>query len=291
MKRMMRSPIWVGMALLLAAATSVQASDEHSTTVSTRPESHYKNGVGMEFILIPAGSFKMGSTDGADYAYAQEKPSHQVTISQPFYLATTEVTQAQWETVMGSNPYSLERSNPYYHMPGMKDRITRPNHPATVSWQDAQNFIQKLNVREGTNRYRLPTEAEWEYAAKAGTKTDFYSGKLTYSGNSPIDPNLDKIAWYSANSSNATHPVGQKAPNAFGLYDMSGNVWEWCWDRYAEYPSKETKDYQGPEIGTYRVYRGGGWRNLAWYCRSTNRDRNYLDDKNNSLGFRVVLAK
>ena len=243
-------------------------------------------------VLIPAGPFSLGNTGSYEGEY-DEKPPVTIIISKPFYISKYEITQQQYKAVMGNNPSEFKGDN----LPVEQ-----------VSWYDALNFCNALSQSEGltpcytmngtkvtcdfeANGYRLPTEAEWEYAAKAGTKTDFYSGKLTYSGNSPIDPNLDKIAWYSANSSNATHPVGQKAPNAFGLYDMSGNVWEWCWDRYAEYPSKETKDYQGPEIGTYRVYRGGGWRNLAWYCRSTNRDRNYLDDKNNSLGFRVVKAK
>ena len=243
-------------------------------------------------VLIPAGPFSLGNTGSYEGEY-DEKPPVTIIISKPFYISKYEITQQQYKAVMGNNPSEFKGDD----LPVEQ-----------VSWYDALNFCNALSQSEGltpcytingtkvtcdfeANGYRLPTEAEWEYAAKAGTKTDFYSGKLTYSGNSPIDPNLDKIAWYSANSSNATHPVGQKAPNAFGLYDMSGNVWEWCWDRYAEYPSKETKDYQGPEIGTYRVYRGGGWRNLAWYCRSTNRDRNYLDDKNNSLGFRVVKAK
>ena len=243
-------------------------------------------------VLIPAGPFSLGNTGSYEGEY-DEKPPVTIIISKPFYISKYEITQQQYRAVMGNNPSEFKGDN----LPVEQ-----------VSWYDALNFCNALSQSEGltpcytingtkvtsdfeANGYRLPTEAEWEYAAKAGTKTDFYSGKLTYSGNSPIDPNLDKIAWYSANSSNTTHPVGQKTPNAFGLYDMSGNVWEWCWDRYAEYPSKETKDYQGPEIGTYRVYRGGGWRNLAWYCRSTNRDRNYLDDKNNSLGFRVVLAK
>ena len=243
-------------------------------------------------VLIPAGPFSLGNTGSYEGEY-DEKPPVTIIISKPFYISKYEITQQQYKAVMGNNPSEFKGDD----LPVEQ-----------VSWYDALNFCNTLSKSEGltqcytingtkvtcdfeANGYRLPTEAEWEYAAKAGTKTDFYSGKLTYSGNSPIDPNLDKIAWYSANSSNATHPVGQKAPNAFGLYDMSGNVWEWCWDRYAEYPSKETKDYQGPEIGTYRVYRGGGWRNLAWYCRSTNRDRNYLDDKNNSLGFRVVKAK
>ena len=243
-------------------------------------------------VLISAGPFSLGNTGSYEGEY-DEKPPVTIIISKPFYISKYEITQQQYKAVMGNNPSEFKGDD----LPVEQ-----------VSWYDALNFCNRLSQSEGltpcytingtkvtcdfeANGYRLPTEAEWEYAAKAGTKTDFYSGKLTYSGNSPIDPNLDKIAWYSANSSNATHPVGQKAPNAFGLYDMSGNVWEWCWDRYAEYPSKETKDYQGPEIGTYRVYRGGGWRNLAWYCRSTNRDRNYLDDKNNSLGFRVVLAK
>lgn len=113
------------------------------------------NSIGMEFIAIPAGSFAMGASDNEPDAYDSEKPQHPVTISKPFYISKYEVTQAQWEAVMGSNPYTLDRSNPYYNLPGMKERITRPTHPATVSWNDAQEFIKQLNAKEGHNRYRL----------------------------------------------------------------------------------------------------------------------------------------
>lgn len=259
---------------------------DDGTNVNTNELS--KNGMA----LIPAGSFSLGNTGSYEGEY-DEKPPVTIIISKPFRMSKCEITQKQYKAVMSNNP----------------SKFIGENLPVEqVSWYDALDFCNALSKSEGltpcytingtnvtcdfeANGYRLPTEAEWEYAAKAGTTTDFYSGKLTYSGISPLDPNLDKIAWYTANSKNTTHPVGQKAPNGFGLYDMSGNVWEWCWDRYNSYPSEATKDYQGSETGSYRVYRGGGWRNAAWYCRSTNRDRNYIDGKSNNLGFRVVLAK
>ncbi|MEH2158463.1 formylglycine-generating enzyme family protein [Nostoc sp.] len=134
------------------------------------------NSIGIEFIAIPAGSFAMGASNNQPDADNNEKPQHSVTISKPFSISKYEVTQAQWEAVMGSNPYTLDRSNPFYNLPGMKKRITRPTHPATVSWNDAQEFIKRLNAKEGHNRYRLPMEAEWEYAARAGTTTAYSFG-------------------------------------------------------------------------------------------------------------------
>lgn len=178
----------------------------------------YTNDIGMKFVKIPAGSFNIGAADAG--AYRCEQPQHRVTISRSYYISVYEVTQANWETIMGFNPYDLDRSNPYYNLPGMAERITRPDHPATVSWEDAQDFIRKLNEREDHNRYRLPTEAEWEYAARAGTTT-------TYSFGNNINE-LDRYAWYRGDfETGGTHPVGQKVPNLWGLYDVHGNVWEW----------------------------------------------------------------
>ncbi|AWB06618.1 formylglycine-generating enzyme family protein (plasmid) [Azospirillum humicireducens] len=241
------------------------------------------NGIGMEFRLIPAGSFLMGSPDSDREARDFEKPQHRVTISRPFYLARHEVTQAQWEAVMGSNPYTLDRSNPYYGLPGMAERITRPDHPATVSWNDAQRFIARLNEREGGNRYRLPTEAEWEYAARAGTTTAYSFGDNAVE--------LGRYAWYGEDfATGGTHPVGRKAPNPWGLYDIHGNAWEWVRDWYdpAYYANSPATDPQGPEQGGERVVRGGSWHTTATSWRTAFR-RSYVPDyRGISIGFRLL---
>ena len=158
----------------------------------------------MEFVLIPAGTFRMGSPDSDTEAYSDERPAHRVTISQPFYLGMYPVTQEQWEEVMGNNPSNFKDT---------------PYHPVeSVSWDDVQAFLCKLNEQEGRGDYRLPTEAQWEYACRAGTETPRYH------------PDVNTIAWYERNSNGHPQPVGQKLPNAWGLYDMLGNVGEWCHD-------------------------------------------------------------
>lgn len=239
------------------------------------------NSIGMEFIAIPAGSFLMGAKD--DKAYRSEKPQHKVTISKPFYIAKNEVTQAQWETVMGNNPYTLDRSNPYYNLPGMKERITRPEHPATVSWNDAQAFIKKLNEKEGQHQYRLPTEAEWEYAARAGTATAYSFGDNSN--------DLGRYAWYGEDFTNGgTHPVGKKLPNAWGLFDVHGNVWEWVQDKYSEtyYAQSPETDPSGPANGNQYVVRGGSWHETATSWRSSFRKTYDPDYRGISIGFRLV---
>ncbi len=211
----------------------------------------------MEFVLIPAGKFQMGSTTGE----SDEKPVHWVRISQPFYLGKYEVTQAQWKTVMGSDNPSFFKGD---------------NLPVdTVSWDDCQVFIRKLNARRDGYTYRLPSEAEWEYACRAGTTGD-YAGKL------------GARAWYYGNSGNQTHPVGWKSPNRWGLYDMHGNVWEWCQDWYGGdyYQNSPGTDPQGPSMGSDRVFRGGSWNTTAVICRSANRRRQLPDFR--GPGLRLV---
>ena len=210
----------------------------------------------IEMVKIPAGSFMMGSNNGS----GDEKPVHKVTISQAFFMGKTEVTQAQWQAVMGNNPSNF------------RDCPTCPIEQ--VSWDDAQEFIKKLNAK-GEGTYRLPTEAEWECAARAGTTGD-YAG------------NLDSMGWYSANSDSKTHPVGTKQANAWGLYDMHGNVWEWCQDWYGEYPSGAVTNPTGATSGSDRVGRGGGWSGDAVFLRSANRSFNSPSYRSNRLGFRVV---
>jgi formylglycine-generating enzyme required for sulfatase activity len=213
---------------------------------------------GNKFVRISAGEFMMGSTNGDE----DEKPAHRVRISQGFEMGKYKVTQAQWEAVMGKNPS---------HFKG-------PDLPVeTVSWDDAQAFIKQLNERDSKYQYRLPTEAEWEYAARARSTGD-YAG------------DLEAMAWYGNNSENKTHPVGQKQPNAWGLYDMHGNVWEWVQDWYGGgyYAQSPGTDPRGPTSGSYRVNRGGGWGGTARYCRSADRHGNALGNRNGTLGFRLV---
>ena len=216
---------------------------------------------GMEFVRVPAGEFLMGST--SDEADDNEQPLTRVRISRAFELGKHEVRQAEWEAVMGSNPSRFDECG--------------PDCPAErVSWDDVQEFIGRLNALEGEVRYRLPTEAEWEYAARAGTSGDRYGG------------DLDAIAWYGENSESRTHPVGQKVPNAFGLHDMLGNVYEWVQDWYGAYPGGSVTDPQGPMSGSARLGRGGGWIGLARRCRASHRDDDAPGLRLDDLGFRLL---
>ena len=236
----------------------------------------FTNSLGMTFNLIPAGTFTMGSPDTEMGSYDRERPQHEVTLSQDFYIMTTEVTQAQWEAVMGSNPS-------YFDSCGGDCPVE------TVSWNDIQEFITTLNALEGGN-YRLPTETEWEYAARAGTTTAFYNGDITQEYSDPIDPNLDAIGWYWGNSGYTTHPVAQKQPNAWGLFDMSGNVWEWVQDWYGNYPENAVTDPVGPETASSRVIRGGSWHRYPQDCRSAYRGNVGPTHRNRNVGFRLALS-
>jgi formylglycine-generating enzyme required for sulfatase activity len=232
-------------------------------------EKNYSNSIGMEFILIPAGSFTMGA-DKNFKAYDDETPLHRVRISRPFYLGKYEVTQAQWTAVMGNNPSKFKGQN---------------NPVEQVSWDDAQIFIEQLNAQEGHNRYRLPTEAEWEYAARAGTTGAYSFGDDAAS--------LGEYGWYEDNSGWEAHPVGQKQPNAWGLYDMHGNVWEWVEDWYGEsyYRNSPLTDPAGPSsAGSYhRVFRGGAWYSNVRHCRSAMRYDIPSGLSYGTLGFRLAL--
>ncbi len=219
--------------------------------------------LGAAFVFVPAGTFTMGGK-GSD-----EKP-HQVTISRPFYMQTTEVTQAQWKRVMGNNPS-------YFKDCGDDCPVEQ------VSWDDVQEFIRRLNMSEGTTLYRLPTEAEWEYAARSGGKREAYAGTSDAS-------KLDNYAWNNDNSGNQTHPVGLKSPNGLGLYDMSGNVWEWVQDWYGDYPSGSVTDPFGPSDGKCRVYRGGAYND--WMVKREVESRNCGPStlRLSWLGFRLVRS-
>ena len=224
---------------------------------------------GMEFVLIPGGSFMMGSPSYEKGRNKNEGPQHRVNIK-PFYLQTTEVTQAQWKAVMEDNPSYFKGDN----LP-----------LETVSWNDCQEFIRKLNQRDPGKGYRLPSEAEWEYACRAGTTTKYYSGNN--------ESDLERVGWYSGNSGNKTHSVGHKQSNNWGLYDMHGNVWEWCEDWYHDsYNGAPTNGsaWNSPS-GQYRVWRGGSWGSYPFDCRSADRFRYYPDDRSIYFaGFRLAFS-
>lgn len=214
-------------------------------------------GVTFKMIRVEAGTFRMGSTSGD----SDELPVHSVTISKDYYIGETEVTQELWTAVMGTNPSSFTSGS---QLP-----------VEWVSWNDCQTFITKLNSLTGAT-FRLPTEAEWEFAARGGNKSQGY----TYSGSN----NIDDVAIIS----NTTHAVKTKSPNELGIYDMSGNVWEWCQDWYGSYPSAAVTDPTGPTSGSYRVDRGGSWGSLAASCRCTSRSHGTPSFASYYLGLRLV---
>ena len=235
----------------------------------------FTNTIGMKFKLIPTGEFLMGSPESEDDRLSAEGPQHRVRITKPFYLGVYEVTQAQYETVMGENPSRFEGG-------------TVPVEQ--VTWEEAVEFCRKLSARDG-RRYRLPTEAEWEYACRAGTTTPFAFGKTL---SSRTDANFDGDSTYGGSEKGpdleATAPVGSYRANALGLYDMHGNVYEWCADWYDSdyYENSPTDDPTGPTAGSYRVFRGGGWTFFPGYCRSASRYGISPGHRYGSLGFRVA---
>ena len=236
------------------------------------------NSLGMKFVYIQPGTFTMGSPadePGRD----SDETQHKVTLTKGFYMQTTEVTQGQWKAVMGNNPS------------GFKD--CGDNCPVeNVSWNDAQKFIKKLNELDGGgNKYRLPTEAEWEYAARAGgTTTPFAFGKCLSTDDANYDGNYPLEGCPKGKDREKTIPVGSLKANDWGLYDMHGNVWEWCEDWHGDYPTGSVTDSVGPEAGSGRVVRGGGWNNNARNCRSANRNNNSPDNRNDNIGFRLARA-
>ena len=235
------------------------------------------HGVAFKMIRVDGGTFKMGATpEQGNDAHVWEKPVHEVTLSS-YYIAETQVTQELWQAVMGTDINSQAQLGTW----SKELRGVGKNHPMYyLSWHDSQEFVKKLNNLTGKT-FRLPTEAEWEYAARGGNKSRGYK----YAGSNT----LDDVAWYDGNSGGITHPVKQKQANELGLYDMSGNVWEWCQDWCGDYSSSPQTNPAGPYDGDGRVLRSGGWGNGARGCRVSGRDGYIPGSRGSNFGFRLVL--
>ena len=226
-----------------------------------------KDGISIDMVRVEAGTFTMGATPEMDNPLDEEKPAHQVTLTNDYYIGKYEVTQALWQAVMGNNPSNFKGEN----LP-----------VETVSWKDCQEFLIKLNRITGKT-FRLPTEAEWEYAARGGNKSRGYQ----YSGSN----NLSDVAWHTNNSGSKTHAVGSKQANELGIYDMTGNVWEWCQDWYGKYSSSSKTNPTGANSGSKRVGRGGSWIINSLVCRSSYRGYSSPDNRLNYVGLRLVLSE
>ena len=249
-------PLYLSLLFLLTFSLSANA---------TPPP--YTNSIGMEFVFIPAGSFTMGSDKNSDGSPIDETSTRTITIDTSFYLGSHEVTQAQWQRVMGNNPSEFKGDN---------------NPVESVSWEDAQEFIRLLNKKEETTLYRLPTEAEWEYAARAGTRSAYFFGEDASA--------IIFYSWYNFNSGGMSHPVGVKKANPFGLHDIQGNVSEWVGDthgtiRHDESPTQNSADM---DLREERVARGGNWSHGAIYCQSTHGFHFPPSERNSFIGLRVL---
>ena len=245
-------------------SSSVASGTSSSGNTITIP---VKNGISIDMVRVEAGTFTMGATAEMKDPFDWEKPTHQVTLTNDYYIGKYEVTQALWQAVMGNNPSYFKGGN----LPVEQ-----------VSWDDCQEFLSKLNSITG-KKFRLPTEAEWEYAARGGKKSRGYQ----YSGSN----NLSDVAWYDRKSNNKTHAVGTKQSNELGIYNMSGNVCEWCQDLFEEYSSSSQVNPTGANSGSHRVFRGGSWNGYARYCRSSYRNSISPDGRGYDFGLRLVLSE
>lgn len=226
----------------------------------------------MDFVPIPNGEFLLGSTEDELDRQGDEGPAHTVRFTKTIYMGRYEVTQGQWAAVMGENPSVF------------KDQPNWRDYPVDwVSWEDCQRFIQKLNEL-GLGTFRLPTEAEWEYACKAGVEARYYWG------DDPEYAEINRHAWIYSRSEGHSQPVGLKGANPWGLYDMCGNVWEWCADWKGRYPAEAQTDPTGPETGTQRIFRGGSWFNLHKTARCANRNAHEPDVPYTNIGLRLVMV-
>ena len=267
MKKTLMQIVLISFLLVLFIPCSSHAVDENIFASPT---------IGAKFVLIPAGTFSMGSPP-QEPGRGSDEILHTVAISKPYYMQTTLVTQGQWKKIMGSNPSAFKKCG---------DDCPVEN----VSWNDVQSFIRKLNQQEGTDKYRLPTEAEWEYAARSGTTTPFYTGKCISADQANYNGNYPLSGCPKGGYREKTVRTGSFTANAWGLYDMHGNLFEWCQDWYGDYPSGQATDPIGPSIGSGRVIRGGYWKSRARFCRSAYRDTITPESTNDIVGFRLVRA-
>lgn len=256
--------------LMFAAAMLFTAcsNDDNNTTPNADMQTITVSGIEFTMVKVEPGTFMMGEINGDLEVTYSEKPAHQVTLTKPFYMAKTEVTQELWQAVMGTNPS--------YFGVGTNLPVEQ------VSYNEAIEFCSRLSTSTGRT-FTLPTEAQWEYAARGGHKAP--ATPTVYAGGSE----LNAVGWYTDNCEGTTHEVGSKAPNELGLYDMSGSVREWCLDWYGEYSATAQSDPQGPSTGTNRVARGGGWASWARECRIPARMDFHPDNKYGDTGFRVVM--
>ena len=255
--------------LMLATAQQTRPAGGDATSPPKEVAADLGGGVKLDMVLIPAGEFMMGSPNSDRNAAADEKPQHRVRITKPFYLGKYPVTQEQWTAVMGVNPSFFK---------GAKNPVEE------VSWDDCLQFLRRLNEKVGGGKYQFPTEAQWEYACRAGTTTRYCFGD--------DETGLADYGWYDKNSGGKSHPVGEKKPNAWGLYDMHGDIWQWCLDWYdpGYYAVSTTDDPTGPATGTARVSHGGCWFSPASSARSANHGRIEPEHRGSHLGFRVCMV-
>ena len=254
-------------ALLLTLNASLPAQPNE-------PPKPFTNGIGMKFVWIPPGAFTMGSPN-AEKGRGDDEITHKVTFAQGLFIGVHTVTQEQWQTVMGNNPS---------HFKGEKNLPVE-----NVSWHDCQAFCKKLSDKE-KKTYRLPTEAEWEYACRAGPATAFHFGKTLATAEANYNGNFVYGDGKKGLHREKTTPVASFPANGWGLHDMHGNVWQWCHDWHGGYSAKDAADPQGPKIGKNRVLRGGAWGSHPIFCRCANRNFSDPDNRTEFYGFRVCFS-
>jgi formylglycine-generating enzyme required for sulfatase activity len=252
-------------------------------------------------VLIPADTFTMGSPAG-EPGRSLDETQHQVTLTKAIYVSACEVTQSEWQAVMGWNESEFPGASRPVEQVTWYDAVSYCNRRSTRELYTAAYTISGVTMEgnhitdatvawnQAADGYRLLTEAEWEYACRAASSSAFCSGGLTADDCSQLDPNLDRVAWYCGNARETTHDVGGKSANAWGLKDMHGNVWEWCWDWYAEYPSGSVSDPVGLPAGSRRVLRGGSWYYIARCCRSAYRIADYPNNRLYGVGVRLARS-